>query len=72
MLDATLCDKVCQLRAAGRWFSGGTPIDKTERHDITEILLKIALNTKRKSTERQILVDKTLHRKLKFEQLEPH
>jgi hypothetical protein len=40
-LDATLCDKVCQLRAAGQWFSPGTPlfsINKTDRHDIAEIL----------------------------------
>ena len=33
---------------AGRWFSPGTPVsstNKTVRHDITEILLKVALNT---------------------------
>ena len=33
---------------AGRWFSPGTPVsstNKTDRHDITEILLKVALNT---------------------------
>jgi len=33
---------------AGRWFSPGTLVsstNKTERHDITEILLKVALNT---------------------------
>jgi hypothetical protein len=32
----------------GRWFSPGTPvssINRTDRHDITEILLKEALNT---------------------------
>jgi hypothetical protein len=31
----------------GRWFSLGPPVsstNKTERHDITEILLKVALN----------------------------
>jgi hypothetical protein len=31
-----------------RWFFPGTPVsstNKTERHDITEILLKVALNT---------------------------
>ena len=35
--------------AHGRWFSPGTPVSstiKTGRHDITEILLKVALNTK--------------------------
>ena len=44
----TLCDKVCQWLATGRWFSPG-PLDsstnKTDHHDITEILLKVALNT---------------------------
>ena len=40
--DTTLCDKVCQRLAAGRWFSLGTSVsstNKTDRHDITEILL---------------------------------
>jgi hypothetical protein len=35
--------------AHGRWFSPGTPASsttKTGRHDIAEILLKVALNTK--------------------------
>jgi hypothetical protein len=44
----TLCDKVCQWLATGRWFSSGPPVsstNKTDRHDITEILLKVALNT---------------------------
>ena len=48
VIDPTLCDKVCQRLAAGWWFSLGTPVsstNKTERHDITEILLKVALNT---------------------------
>jgi hypothetical protein len=43
-----LCDNVCQLLATGRWFSSGTPVsstNKTDRHLITEILLKVALNT---------------------------
>ena len=42
-------DKVYQLLAHGRWFSPGTPASsttKTGRHDIAEILLKVALNTK--------------------------
>jgi len=37
------------LLAHGRWFSPCTPASstiKTGRHDITEILLKVALNTK--------------------------
>ena len=48
VLDKTLCDKVCQRLATGRWFSSGTPVsscNKTDLHDITEILLKVALNT---------------------------
>jgi hypothetical protein len=37
------------LLAHGRWFSPGTPASsttKTGRHDIAEILLKVALSTK--------------------------
>jgi hypothetical protein len=44
----TLCDKVCQWLATGRWFSPGPPVsptNKTDRHDIAEIFLKVALNT---------------------------
>jgi hypothetical protein len=43
---ATASDKVYQLLAHGRWFSPGTPASsttKTGRHDIAEILLKVAL-----------------------------
>ena len=39
---------VYQLLADGRWFPPGTPASsttKTGRHDITEILLKVTLNT---------------------------
>jgi hypothetical protein len=45
---AAASDKVYQLLAHGRWFSPGTPASstiKTGRHDIAEILLKVALNT---------------------------
>jgi hypothetical protein len=37
------------LLAHGQWFSPGTPASpttKTGRHDLVEILLKVALNTK--------------------------
>jgi hypothetical protein len=47
VLDTTLCDKVCQLLVTGRSFSPGTPVsstNKTDRHDINEILLKVALS----------------------------
>ena len=40
--------KFCQCLAAGRWFSPGTPVfstNKTNHQDITEILLKVVLNT---------------------------
>ena len=43
-----ICDKVCQRLAAGRWFSAGSPVsssNKTDRHNITEMLLKVSLNT---------------------------
>jgi hypothetical protein len=41
----TLCDNVCQWLVTGRWFSLGPPVssNKTDRHDIAEILLKVAL-----------------------------
>ena len=40
VLDTTLCDSVCQCR----WFCPGIPvslINKTDRHDINDILLKV-------------------------------
>ena len=45
VLDTTLCDKVCQWLAIGQWFSPGTLVsstNKTDRHDSTGILLKVA------------------------------
>jgi len=50
--STALCDKVCQWLATGRWFSPGPPVsstNKTDRHDITEILLKVALNTNKQT-----------------------
>ena len=43
-----LCDKVCQWLTTCRWFSPGIPVsstNKTDCHVITEILLKVVLNT---------------------------
>ena len=45
VLDTTLCDRVCQLLATGQRFSPVSSTNKTDHHDITEILLKVALNT---------------------------
>jgi hypothetical protein len=48
VFGTSLCNKVCQWLTAGRWFSLGTPVsstNKTNRHGITEILLKVALST---------------------------
>jgi len=48
VLDTILCDKVYQWLVSGGWFYTGTPVsstNKTDRHDITEILLILALNT---------------------------
>jgi hypothetical protein len=46
---AAASDKVYQLLAHGQWFCPVTPASsttKTGRHDIAEILLKVALNIK--------------------------
>ena len=48
VLDTTLCDKVCQWFAKGRGFLRvllAFSINKSDWQDITEILLKVALNT---------------------------
>jgi hypothetical protein len=55
----TLCDKVYHWLATGRWFSPGPPVsstNKTDRHDITEILLKVTFNTI-KQTEWKVRYD---------------
>jgi hypothetical protein len=44
----TLCDKVCQWLVRARWFSSGPLVsstNKTDCHNITELLLEVALNT---------------------------
>ena len=45
VLNTTLCDKVCQRLATGWWLSPFPSTNKADNHDITEILLKVALNT---------------------------
>jgi hypothetical protein len=41
--DAAASDNVYQLLAQGQWFSPASSTTKTGRHDIAEILLKVAL-----------------------------
>jgi hypothetical protein len=56
---AAASDKVYQLIEHGRWFSPGTPASsttKTGRHDIAEILLKVALNTINQSIKKTNLI----------------
>ena len=48
VLDTTLCDKVFRWLVTGQWFPVGTPLSsnyETDHHNITEILLKVPLNT---------------------------
>jgi hypothetical protein len=53
---AAAIDKVYQLLGPGRWFSPGTPASsttKTGRHDIAEILLKVALKHQQQQKNKQ-------------------
>jgi len=53
---AASSNKVYQLLAHGRWFSPGTPASsttKTGRHDIAEILLKVALKHQQQQKNKQ-------------------
>jgi hypothetical protein len=45
VLNTTLCDKICQWLSTGWWFSPVSSTNEIDRHDIPEILLKVALNT---------------------------
>ena len=59
--SAAASDKVYQLLAHGRWFSPGTPASsttKTGRHDIAEILLRVAL--KHQKSKNQICFQNTI------------
>jgi hypothetical protein len=45
VLDTTLCDKVCQSLAAGRWFSPGTPvtsINKTKNLLLSQYIFSLS------------------------------
>jgi hypothetical protein len=60
--------KVYQLLAHGRWISPGTPASsttKTDRHDIAEILLKVALKHQKSNQIKSInIVNKALKFKI--------
>jgi hypothetical protein len=50
----------------GQWFSPGTPVsstNKTDCHDITEILLKVALNTINQTNQLLCKMFKTFKKK---------
>jgi len=54
---------------AGWWFSQGTPIsstNKTDRHDMTEILLKVALNTINQTKPKGIFISFWIYMGLKL------
>ena len=53
---AAASDKAYQLFAHGRWFFPAPPTTKTGRHDIVEILLKVALNTKKSNQIKSIIM----------------
>jgi len=53
----TLCDKVCQWLATCQWFSTVSSTNKTDRHDITEILLKVAFNTTNQTNKQWKTID---------------
>jgi hypothetical protein len=58
---AAASDEVYQLLVHGRWFSLGTPASSTTKtccHDIAEILLKVASNTKNQSNQSHQILDK--------------
>jgi hypothetical protein len=53
--------------ATGRWFSPGPPIsftNKTDRHDIAEILLKVALNTLKPTNQQNIIGKNKMGKKM--------
>ena len=54
---------VSDLLAAGCWFSLRTPVsstNKTDHHNITEILLKVELNTINQQSMRREVVNETV------------
>ena len=59
LLETTLCDKICERLATSLWFSPGTTgssTNKSDRHDMTEKLLKVALSTITLTSSRNVLL----------------
>ena len=59
---AAVSDKVYQFLAHGRWSSPGTPASsttKTGRHDIADILLKVALRNQKSKSNHDSEVETT-------------
>ena len=59
VLDRTICHKVFQWLATGRWFSLDPPVsspNKIDSNGITEILLKVALTPSNQQTNQSIQV----------------
>ena len=55
--STTLCDKFCPWLATGPWFSLSTLVsstNKTDRHDMTEILLKVTLRHHQTNKQHEI------------------
>jgi hypothetical protein len=66
---AAASDKVYQLLAHGRLFSPGIPASsttKTGRHDIAELLLKVALSTK---DQNRIYIQIYIYRSYQFQKI---
>jgi hypothetical protein len=64
ILITTFLEKVCMWLVECWWFSSGTPVfstNKTDRHDITEILLKVALNTINQINLENWIFERILH-----------
>jgi hypothetical protein len=56
-MGVQVVSKACQWLTTGRWFSPGTPVsstNKTDRHNVTEILLKVELNTMNHKTKQKV------------------
>ena len=57
VLDTPLFDQVCLWLWTGWWFSPVSSTNKTDRHDITEILLKVALNIIKQTNKNPSMCD---------------